>query len=186
MPYNNLIELKHSEMHSDRSWWMFIGIFSILFMCGYLQVIANLSETMMIYANLDGYRETTFKATKVIEIRRIPRLPPDYPKNWVRSRQLIGELKLNSGITETGFIAGRHLEKIYKLENANIPNLNILAIGSSVKVLYNPSMQSGSERESLAVISADPSDHIFAFWIVILKIFVFLPWLIFCSYMWIT
>ena len=186
MPYNNLRNLEHSEKYSNRIFWVFCGIFPMLAFYIFLLISSNPINATIIHFNLDEYQDATFKATRVIEIRRIPRLPSDYPKNWVSSRQLIGELKLNSGVTETGFIAGRHLEKIYKLEDANTPSLNALVIGSSVKVLYNPSMQSESGGESLAVISADRSDHIAGFWTMLMKTLVFLLWLMFCAYMWIT
>jgi hypothetical protein len=186
MSYNNMSESKYSEMHYDRIWWIFISIFSIFLMFALLNFTGSPINVIRIHANLDGYQAATFKATRVVEIRRIPRLPPDYPKNWLVARQLIGELKLNSGVAETGFVAGRHLEKIYKIDDTNTPSLNGIVIGNSVKVLYNSSMHSEADRESLAVISADPSDHIAAFWVLVFKIFAFLPWHIFCGYMWIT
>jgi hypothetical protein len=186
MPYNNLSELKYGDMNQDRVWWIFIGIFSIFLMYGLLNFTGSPINVIRIHANLDGYRESIFKATKVIEVFRFRQVSSSHPKNWVVARQLLGELKLNSGVAETGFVAGRHLEKIYKIDDVNTPNLNGIVIGNSVKVLYNSSMHSEADRESLAVISADPSDHIAAFWVLMLKIFAFFPWLIFCGYMWIT
>ena len=41
-----------------------------------------------------------------------------------------------------------------------------------------------NRSESLAVIGADPAEHVKMFWLSVVKALLILSWLIFCVYMW--
>ena len=181
MSYNDLNDLKPSERFSNRGIWIFVFFYFGLISGFFLFSNMNPINAVIIHNNLDGYREATFKATRVTEITRSKN-----GRSWISDRQLLGELRANARWVKTGFAAGRQLEKIYKLEDANTSNLYAAAVGKEVQVLYNPSVQAEAGGESLAVISADRADHIEAFWLTLLKIVTYLMWFIFCAYMWIT
>jgi hypothetical protein len=181
MSYNDLNDLEPSERFPDRFIWIFVFFFLGLIYGFILFKNMNPINAIIIHTNLDGYREVTFKATRVIEIKRSKN-----GRTWIADRQLVGELRTESKWIETGFVAGRQLEKIYNLENGNTPDLNTVSVGKTVNVLYSPAVQIEAGGESLAVISADRSDHIEAFWLTLLKILIYVPWFIFCTYMWVT
>lgn len=181
MSYNDVNELKPSERFPNRGIWIFVCFFLGLIYGFFLFKNMNPINAVIIHRNLDSYREVTFKATRVVEIKSSKN-----GRTWIRDRQLVGELRANTKWIDSGFVAGRQLEAIYKLENANAPNLYEVSVGKMVKVLYNPALQADAGGESLAVISVDRADHIEAFWLTVLKILIYIPWFIFCIYMWIT
>ena len=146
-------------------------------------ILARCSNSLafLIYKNLSSYQPATFTATRVIEVIRSRN-----GNSWVGDRQLLGTVQYAFASADTGFMAGRHIEYVYKISSYNTPELGQIAIAKPVSVLFNQTIQIDAMGESLAVIGADPAEHVKMFWLTIIKAVFILFWLIFCAYMWKT